>query len=106
VTGLVSAFGLHLGFSRTDVKRLALAGIMHDIGKARVPVSILEKPGPLDADEMKIIKRHPLFGWRRSATRPTYPRKSSMPSGITTNIWTGPGIRTAWPERRSRILPD
>jgi response regulator RpfG family c-di-GMP phosphodiesterase len=63
VTGLVSAFGLHLGFSRFDVKRLALAGIMHDVGKARVPVSILEKPGPLDANEMDVVKRHPVFGW-------------------------------------------
>jgi putative nucleotidyltransferase with HDIG domain len=70
VTGLVSAFGLHLGFSRSDVKRLALAGIMHDIGKARVPVSILEKPGPLDAGEMEVIKRHPVFGWEAIRATP------------------------------------
>jgi response regulator RpfG family c-di-GMP phosphodiesterase len=70
VTGLISAFGLHLGFSRPDVKRLALAGIMHDIGKARVPVSILEKPGPLDANEFEIVKRHPVFGWEAIKNTP------------------------------------
>ncbi len=70
VTGLISAFGLHLGFSRPDVKRLALAGILHDIGKARVPVSILEKPGPLDASEMEIVKRQPAFGWEAIKNTP------------------------------------
>ena len=44
------------------MKRLSFAGILHDVGKARVPVSVLEKPGPLDDDEMGTIKQHPLFG--------------------------------------------
>ena len=44
--------------------RLSFAGIMHDIGKAKMPASILEKPGALDADEMDVIKQHPMFGWQ------------------------------------------
>ncbi len=63
VTGLAVGFGLQLGFSRADTKRLSFAGIMHDIGKARIPVSILEKPGPLDEKEMDVIRQHPWFGW-------------------------------------------
>jgi HD-GYP domain-containing protein (c-di-GMP phosphodiesterase class II) len=43
---------------------------MHDIGKARVPVSILEKPGPLDAGEMEVIERHPVFGWEAIRATP------------------------------------
>jgi putative nucleotidyltransferase with HDIG domain len=62
VTGLVVAFGRQLGLSRTDLKRLSFAGILHDIGKARVPVSILEKPGPLDREESNVMKQHPLSG--------------------------------------------
>jgi putative nucleotidyltransferase with HDIG domain len=64
VTGLAVGFGLQLGFSRTDTMRLSFAGIMHDIGKAKIPASILEKPGALDADEMDVIKQHPMFGWQ------------------------------------------
>ena len=64
VTGLAAGFGLQLGFSRTDTMRLSFAGIMHDIGKAKIPASILEKPGALDADEMDVIKQHPMFGWQ------------------------------------------
>jgi response regulator RpfG family c-di-GMP phosphodiesterase len=64
VTGLAVGFGLQLGFSRTDSMRLSFAGIMHDIGKAKIPASILEKPGALDAGEMDVIKQHPMFGWQ------------------------------------------
>lgn len=62
VTGVVVAFGRQLGLSLTDLKRLSFAGILHDIGKARVPVSILEKPGPLDHKESNVMKQHPLSG--------------------------------------------
>jgi putative nucleotidyltransferase with HDIG domain len=62
VTGLAVAFGRQLGFSHADLKRLSFAGILHDIGKSRVPVYVLEKPGPLDAKETAVMKQHPLFG--------------------------------------------
>ena len=62
VTGLVVGFGRQLGFSRAGLKRLSFAGLLHDIGKARVPVSVLEKPGTLDDKEKGIIRQHPLFG--------------------------------------------
>ena len=46
----------------TDRNRLSFAGMLHDVGKAMVPVAILEKPGALDADEMAIMKKHPEYG--------------------------------------------
>ena len=63
VTGLAVAFGQKLGVSRSDRRRLSLAGMLHDIGKARVPLAILEKPGPLDKDEMAMMRNHPQFGF-------------------------------------------
>jgi putative nucleotidyltransferase with HDIG domain len=63
VTGVAVTFGQNLGFSAEDRQRLAFAGMMHDIGKARVPVAILEKPGRLDADEMAVMRQHPEFGF-------------------------------------------
>ncbi len=44
----------------TEVRRGAL---IHDIGKIGVPDAVLHKPGPLDADERKIIERHPQAGY-------------------------------------------
>jgi putative nucleotidyltransferase with HDIG domain len=63
VTGVAVTFGQHLRFSAVDQQRLATAGLLHDIGKARIPLAILEKPGPLDADERAIMQQHALLGF-------------------------------------------
>jgi putative nucleotidyltransferase with HDIG domain len=62
VTGLAVAFGQQLGFSRADRQRLSFAGMLHDIGKARIPLAILEKPGKLDDAELAIMRKHPQYG--------------------------------------------
>jgi HD-GYP domain-containing protein (c-di-GMP phosphodiesterase class II) len=63
VTGVAVAFGLDVGFSGGDVSRLGMAATLHDIGKARIPLAILDKPGRLDPEEEAIIKRHPAIGY-------------------------------------------
>jgi putative nucleotidyltransferase with HDIG domain len=63
VTGVLVAFGCHLGFSRADRNKLAVAGLLHDVGKAKIPLAILEKPGPLDQAEMATMRRHPELGF-------------------------------------------
>lgn len=70
VTGVAVAFGQNLGFSARDRENLAFAGILHDIGKARIPLSILEKPGSLDAEEMAIMRKHAEFGFDALASVP------------------------------------
>ena len=62
MTGLAVAFGQELGVSRADRQRLSFAGMLHDIGKARIPLAILEKPGRLDEAEMAVMKKHPQYG--------------------------------------------
>ena len=62
VTGVAVTFGQKLGLSASDRQRLAVAGMLHDIGKARIPLAILEKPGPLDADELEVMRQHSQFG--------------------------------------------
>jgi HD-GYP domain-containing protein (c-di-GMP phosphodiesterase class II) len=52
-----------MGFAALDVSRLGLAATLHDIGKARIPLSILDKPARLDPDEDEIMKRHPVIGY-------------------------------------------
>ena len=50
------------GLARHLMEELALAGYLHDLGKIDIPVTILAKPGRLDADEWALIKRHPETG--------------------------------------------
>ena len=63
VTGVAVGFALDLRFTSADVKRLGMAATLHDIGKARVPLSILDKPGRLEPLEDEIMKRHPVLGY-------------------------------------------
>ena len=63
VTGVAVGFALDLKFTHPDVKRLGMAATLHDIGKARIPVSILDKPGRLEPVEEEIMKRHPVIGY-------------------------------------------
>jgi putative nucleotidyltransferase with HDIG domain len=63
VTGVSVGFALDIKFANADVKRLGLAATLHDIGKARIPLSILDKPGRLDPGEEEIMKRHPVIGY-------------------------------------------
>lgn len=62
VAGLTSAFADHLKFNDRDKTRIVLGALMHDIGKARVPIEILDKPGPLNEAEIAIIKSHAIHG--------------------------------------------
>lgn len=60
---LVFVFGEWLGIKGEELNRLALAGSLHDIGKSKVPLTVLNKPGPLTPDEWEIMKQHPLYGY-------------------------------------------
>jgi putative nucleotidyltransferase with HDIG domain len=75
VTGLAVGFGRHIGLGHRDLKRLSFASVLHDVGKARVPIAILEKPSALDHDEMNIIKQHPSFGSEALASTPDLPHE-------------------------------
>lgn len=63
VAGLGAAFGRHLGMGPGTVRRLAIAGLVHDIGKARISPLILDKPGMLTDAEMAIMRQHPTRGF-------------------------------------------
>ncbi|MGH8396922.1 MAG: HD-GYP domain-containing protein [Gammaproteobacteria bacterium] len=56
-------FGMHLGLSKDSIVELALGALLHDIGKMRTPVAILDKPGLLSEDEFDIVKKHPVDGF-------------------------------------------
>jgi len=64
--------GLALGLSDAELRDLTVAGQMHDIGKIGVPESILNKPGTLTADEMRIMRTHPVQGAKILASLPNF----------------------------------
>lgn len=56
------AMAEELGRSREEQEKIALFARLHDIGKLKIPRSILSKPGPLTAEEFSVIKGHPEWG--------------------------------------------
>jgi putative nucleotidyltransferase with HDIG domain len=70
VTGVAVDFGLSLGFPKADIERLHTAAMFHDVGKAKVPLEVLDKPGRLDPAERALIETHPAAGYEAlKATR-------------------------------------
>lgn len=55
--------GRWLDYSDEELDNLALAGLLHDIGKAMIPREIIQKPARLSPGEYSIIKKHPEFGY-------------------------------------------
>lgn len=62
VSELSTRMGHEAGFSGERVALLGYAGLLHDIGKIRVPTQILQKAGPLTRDEYAAIQLHPVYG--------------------------------------------
>lgn len=62
VTGVATNFAQAMGMSRADVVTLTTAGMLHDIGKADIPLAILDKPGQLSASERVVMEAHPVVG--------------------------------------------
>src|ERR1700731_970436 len=73
VTGFAVAFAQHLGMREDDQRRLARAALLHDVGKAFVPVAILDKPGKLTDEEMRVIRMHPRLGYDALAAEGGFP---------------------------------
>lgn len=62
VTHTAMEIGRRVGFEQADLERLRRGGLLHDIGKIAVPPQILNKAGPLTAEEQSVIQAHPRIG--------------------------------------------
>jgi HD-GYP domain-containing protein (c-di-GMP phosphodiesterase class II) len=62
VTIFSVSIGKRLGLTKLQLYDLGLAALFHDVGKSRVPLEILNKTGPLDDDEWRIMQAHPWLG--------------------------------------------
>lgn len=56
------AFGRHLGLAKGELQNLGLCGLLHDVGKVKIPAEILDKPAALTPKEMRIVMAHTVHG--------------------------------------------
>src|SRR6202140_1832208 len=73
VTGFAVAFAQHLGMREDDQRRLTRAALLHDVGKAFIPVAILDKQEPLTLEEMSEMREHPRRGFDALAKQGGFP---------------------------------
>jgi HD-GYP domain-containing protein (c-di-GMP phosphodiesterase class II) len=69
VADLAVDLGIGLSLPDEDLDRLALAGVLHDVGKIHLDPAILGKPGPLDETERELMQRHPELGFAMTRNR-------------------------------------
>jgi len=53
-----------LGMSQEEIYEIGIAGLLHDIGKSKIPNELLNKPGRLEEAEFELMKKHSLFGYQ------------------------------------------
>lgn len=64
VSVLAMALAEYIGLATKDVREFGIAGLLHDLGKVRVPKEILTKRGALTEQELAVLRRHPVDGAR------------------------------------------
>ncbi len=63
VSLISTMIGKWMNMTQEELNDLALAGLLHDVGKSQIPNEILNKPGKLTNEEFKIIKEHAKLGY-------------------------------------------
>ncbi len=58
VAGLARFLAVRMGVSQENCDKIEIAGLLHDLGKLRVPDEILDKPAPMDPDERQVMNTH------------------------------------------------
>ena len=64
VAVLAMALAETIGCRPADVRAFGVAGLLHDIGKVRIPLEVLTKPGKLTDEEFTLMRKHPVDGAR------------------------------------------
>jgi HD-GYP domain-containing protein (c-di-GMP phosphodiesterase class II) len=105
VVDLVLGVSDELGLSARERRDAEFVALLHDVGKIRIPPEIINKPGPLDAEERAIINTHTIEGERMLA----------QVGGLLGDVgrivrscherWDGVAIRTGLPVRRFPVPP-
>ena len=102
VVELSLAVADELRLSPRERRDTEFAALLHDVGKIRIPAEIINKPGPLDAEERRVIETHTLEGERLLARVGGLLGEVGGSCARATSAGTAAATRTAWPARQSR----
>jgi putative nucleotidyltransferase with HDIG domain len=64
VAGLAGWFANELGWTRSECLQVTAGGLLHDIGKSRIPLAVLDKPAVLNEAERDLVRKHAEFGYQ------------------------------------------
>ena len=64
VCALMVALAQQMGMDEAACRDAGMAGLLHDLGKAAIPLAILNKPGKLTEAEFAVVRTHPQLGWQ------------------------------------------
>jgi PAS domain S-box-containing protein len=64
VVKLTEQLAIAMGVPDQEMVHVRHGALLHDIGKMRIPDSILRKPGPLNKEEWEIVRRHPVYAYQ------------------------------------------
>jgi HD-GYP domain-containing protein (c-di-GMP phosphodiesterase class II) len=76
VTALMVHFGRLINLDEQTARFLGMGGMLHDVGKMKVPMQILNKAGPLNDREISHVRKHPAYGYELLA------RQGDMPDVV------------------------
>ncbi len=91
VTALSIALAIKAGFSKSDVREIALAAILHDLGKLMIPKNIMFKPGRLSEKEFQVMQLHPGFGYKIIVEELKLPENIARPALEHQEMYGGGG---------------
>lgn len=73
--GILSGlYGRQMRASESDIQMLSMAGLLHDVGKLRIPKTLLHKTTELSEAELKLVKAHPKMGYQLLVEDPAIPQ--------------------------------
>ena len=64
VATMAMIIGKNYGLEQDELRELCTSGLLHDLGKSKIPLEVLNKPGKLTDDEFALMKQHSLFGFK------------------------------------------
>ncbi len=59
---LSATFARYLGHDKSEIQQIALCGLLHDVGKSKIPDEVLNKEGRFSDEEFELMKQHTTFG--------------------------------------------